>query len=169
MVDYWTMFSVGIVLNSREEKSWWEKKLEEEPDIDCESSEWEKFEEEWSMYPDDWPGFDYKFASTASEHTNFSVLYAFNEAPGGRPKALAKLMQMFLQKFNQEGCLGLEVSFVCSKPYTDGFGGAAYFITADKIEVLSTLRWLEEKIELFKTEPLYSTKLVPYRGGVEEL
>ena len=42
--------------------------------------------------------------------------------------------------------LTVEMSFTCSKMAPDGFGGAAYLITADKIESVSTGEWLAEKL-----------------------
>lgn len=41
--------------------------------------------------------------------------------------------------------VAFEMSYFCSKMRSDGFGGAAVFITADKVEWLSTDQWLMDK------------------------
>lgn len=40
----------------------------------------------------------------------------------------------------------LELSFACSRPRPDGFGGAAVFITKDGWEILSTSGWIGERL-----------------------
>ena len=39
----------------------------------------------------------------------------------------------------------LEVAFTASDPVQGGFGGAAYFITADSVDMTSTESWLNRK------------------------
>jgi len=50
--------------------------------------------------------------------------------------------------------VSFEISYHCSKMRSDGFGGAAVFITADKIEWVSTAQWLkDQQVRLDKPAP----------------
>lgn len=53
-------------------------------------------------------------------------------------------IQHLINKFDLPPC-GFEVAYTCSKPRLDAFGGAAFWITKNDIEVYSTNLWLTEK------------------------
>ena len=63
----------------------------------------------------------------------------------GGTDAACVLIQHLLQKFEFAPSVGFEWSHDCSQPRTDAYGGGAAFITATKIETMSTTEWLRSQ------------------------
>ncbi len=63
----------------------------------------------------------------------------------GDPRAVAEFARDFLKRFRPRDSLALEYAHTCSKPRLDGFGGGAFFVTADGIECVETAAWVAER------------------------
>jgi len=88
--------------------------------------------------PEDWPGFDTWIVEGK---------WVLESDEGGNPDNAARALQMFLKVCRPDECARLEVSYSSLHTGPGEFGGAAYFITKDEIEVIGTGPWLSEKVE----------------------
>lgn len=162
MSNSYTQFCEGLDLKNDQEREWWKALLQtgddhidEDPRVQAvvgDPFEDEVREEVASEFckkfagqfhidePGDWPGFEYDFAE--------GKVYLYSDE-GGNPDFAAMAIQRFLQKFHPGKDARIEVAYSCSRSMPEQFGGAAYFITKDKIEVWSTAEWLSKKWEEF--------------------
>lgn len=91
-----------------------------------------------------------------AEDNRYLYFYAFESYTGSGEDEAGKEVtedEVFdeLQRLcqsHQDQCkwFSLEMSFSCSRPRPDGFGGAAVFITKDGWEILSTNAWIGERL-----------------------
>jgi hypothetical protein len=70
--------------------------------------------------------------------------YFFSEE--NYPDAATVFFQWYLRRHPEVPAIQVSMSHTCSKMRPDGFGGAALFITKDKIEYFSTDDWLDSKL-----------------------
>ena len=57
----------------------------------------------------------------------------------------AAFISAALAHFDRAGGVGFEISYTCTKPRLDAFGGMAVFVTKDSIEYLSTSQWIRDQ------------------------
>jgi len=93
------------------------------------------------------PGFDWAFEGTPDKPT----LWLHADEQGDAEKA-AYFVQAFLRKFRLKRAFTLSWAETCSRPRLSEFGGGAIFVTAKKIEWLSTYSWLADKVKAHKVK-----------------
>lgn len=76
-------------------------------------------------------------------------MYIFHEESINVESA-ALFVHCVLKGVASDNCVCISVSYSCSKPRTDEFGGQGAFVTKDKIEWLSVWQWLQEKQAEYK-------------------
>lgn len=59
---------------------------------------------------------------------------------------LIELLQAFIKSDPTLKWISFEFAHTCSKLRPDGFGGAAFFLTADSFDWISTGEWLSKKL-----------------------
>ena len=122
MADYYTSYSAEIKGLTDEESKWVHsriKEIEEAGDDDavCELGEVEVV--------------DGALWFRGEEH--------------GDPRAVAEFARDFLKRFRPRDGFALEYAQTCSRPRLDGFGGGAFFVTAEGIECVETAAWVAER------------------------
>lgn len=157
MTDYFTQWCVGLELETPEQTEWLQDtmvklKLFVDLEENEQDSQWAELKQELGELADVFEDINY---------LTFTARYEIQEGVGdvyfdadeiGDTYQITRLCQAFLKKFRPDDCMGIEWAHTCSRAQSDGFGGGAAFITAEKIERLDTRNWLYDKEEQFKKE-----------------
>jgi len=154
MADNYTFFSAIIKEEDKRHLLWADGHLNigemfwEDPSIDDlggpeNHPKWEEYKRWCEIYDVDEDGgsLDFEFQIESDG------VWVYSEGFGNVEQAAA-FMQLYLRNCRPNGVLTLEAAFTCSKPRPGEFGGSAAFITAEKIEWMSTEGWLSKKMVL---------------------
>lgn len=142
MANNYCQWSEHFTLRNQEEIDWIKSALEGRSDSNIADYLKSKFNIEVSGNLN-WPDFQYAFDDKGV--TLYSEGY-------GNLNNLAAIVQAFLTKFQPSGYFTIEWADTCSKPRPKEFGGGAAFITANKIDYLSTITWVEEKVKTYQSK-----------------
>lgn len=175
MANNYTLFANALEIDTPEQYAWLMRQLEEvelvmlpdnkvgivtvqegsPPDMiekfECEFGCFRRFMAEAYAYADlkvAAPSMcDYKINSDGAKgqpFTSGSILFYSEDSHDVEPAA--RLVQMFLKKFGQPGeSWKCGMALTCDKSRDGEFGGAAGFVTADKICWTSTYAWLDDQ------------------------
>jgi hypothetical protein len=143
-MELYSQFCILVPNVSVEETGWVAALLERWLDEDAPPEPW------WSeLDPGYFPTFNFlvsirEISGKAPKHVRDLVLFTGDH---GNPDEAAILLQHFLEKFRPESYVAFEVAYTTDEPLNPaGFGGAAYLVTKDGFEVMSTLDWLQKRI-----------------------
>ncbi len=159
MTDYFTQWCVGLELETLEQTDWLQdtmvklKKYSDalaDADDETEDPQVVEIKQELGELADILGENSYLTFTLKYEVAGGVGDVYFNADEIGDTDQITKLLQAFLKKFRPDSCIGIEWAFTCSRAQSDGFGGGAAFITAEKIEILDTRNWLHEKEEAFE-------------------
>jgi hypothetical protein len=139
MANCYTQFS-ELFETLKPESVDWIKEFLKGPDEDAMSpEEFEQFHKERNISTDCyWPDFEWAFQEGA-------ILWVSDKDGGGDIDHVVALLQAYLKKFDPKGSFGISWSGTCSKPRPGEFGGGAIFVTAKKVEWMTTWDWLQKK------------------------
>lgn len=150
MANYETRFALAISTPTKEEKLWWDHVVE----LISTVSDYENADDMKSRVT----GEDLEiYNALTDENGNFSWGIDLSAVLGpatwfddsdGEPNldALAKLLQLFLKKFQPKNMISFLWAATCSKPRLDGFGGGVCAVTAEDI-VWCTTSQVEEYLK----------------------
>lgn len=159
MTDYFTQWCVGLELETPEQTEWLQDvmvKLKRYTDLlsdvgdDSEDPQMVEIKQELGELTEILGENSYLTFTLKYELTDGIGDVYFDADEIGDTNQISALLQQFLKKFRPDGCIGIEWAHTCSRSQTDGFGGGAAFITAEKIEALDTRNWLYEKEQEFE-------------------
>ena len=97
---------------------------------------------------DDSSGFEFEFYGE-QPGSRCLKLYAIE---AGDPEGAACFVQEFLRGFRPQASFSLSWCASCSKMRDGEFGGGAVFVTAERIEALSSGEWLAERERAFQAK-----------------
>ncbi len=155
MANNYVQFSEGLELRNDEELNWSEEHL----GLFGKAEDWEELETHpqygrykslVDLYEQDDPDiarieFEWNWEKSSGKQ---KTLYIFSDEAGNVEHA-ATFVQQYLQRFYNDGCFCISWAETCSLPRAGEFGGGAAFITAEKIEWMSTYGWTEKKRKQF--------------------
>lgn len=162
MADYFTQWSVPLVLETREEIKWVKRvyadllrmcELAEDLSSDDDHKEYHLIKKKLGdMAPSFCEGamhdyVSFEFDVELAPDKKSGVAYFMSEE-NGDIEQVAVVLRDFLEKFHPDRSVGFEWAATCSKMRPDGFGGGAVFVTAQDIKYMSTNVWLEEQQKL---------------------
>lgn len=80
------------------------------------------------------------------------MLWLFAEE-NGEPWDAAVFIRYLLKYFQIKQAVTFEFAYTCSSMRPDGFGGGAYFVTADELRWCNSGDWVVRQLEAFKVGP----------------
>jgi len=131
MANYYTQFSFEMRVVSEAAQEWLEEKLsgiDEDGSLGC---DWE--------FDDLGDG-----AATLWVHAD----------EHGSVEGVVNVLEEYLEKFDPKRAITFAWADSCSKPSTDGFGGGACVITAQKTHWMNTMTWAADTLKRLGKEPL---------------
>jgi len=144
MADNYVQFSEGLQVDDAD-RQWIKDKIdyfETPPDPDGE--EWEEFLSECGEYDlddiDQMSGLDIEVQFAEREVIFYAEEY-------GNWYHAAKLVQDLFRERHPDASWCIAWAETCSKARPGEFGGGAAFVTAERIEILSTYEWLQKKAD----------------------
>lgn len=155
MANNYCQWSEYLPLNSKEEANWLKSVLSLDIDdypetngLDESQARQKILGEKFGIYlsednADYFPSFSQEF------NDDDSGVYLYAEEYGN-VEAAATIIQTFLNKFRPDDYFKIEWADTCSKPRAGEFGGGAVFVTATKIEWLTTGSWVSKQASSFK-------------------